>query len=294
MRIKKIGILLITIIIFSITGLSILVSSFKQIGFNEYGLKQDIWTKEISEEIYEEGFYFIGPFYDFLRFPSTYQTIEFTSAPIADDVPLRTQTKDGLQVKVDVSFQFRFRKADILDLYSQYGNDYKNYFIRVSRSALREVCGEFSAIQFYASRSIVNIAMKNALNDSLASLVDVGEFQLRDIDLPNSFEAATEELEVARIQIEIAQYAQKAAIIEAQTLIIQAQANANITIIGAQAAAEALNITLTAEGLLLTELAATIGLNSTELLTYLWIQAILEHDSSYLIIGENTPILWEL
>ncbi len=288
------GIFAIFVLVLGITSVSILVCSFEQIDFNEYGLKQNIWTREFSEEIYEEGLYYIDPLHTFLRFPSTWQTIEFTPDFYSDDIPLSTQTKDGLEVTVDVSFQFRLRKQDLLILYSSYGMDYKDYFIRVSRSALREVCGEFSAIEFYANRSIVNLVMKTSLNDSLASLIEVGEFQLRDIDLPDSFEAATEELEVARIQIQIAQYAQEATIIEAQTLIIQAQADANITIIDAQAAADALNITLTAEGLLLAELAAAIGLNSTELLTYLWIQAILEHDSSYLIIGENTPILWEL
>jgi len=288
------GIFAIFVLVLGITSVSILVCSFEQIDFNEYGLKQNIWTREFSEEIYEEGLYYIDPLHTFLRFPSTWQTIEFTPDFYSDDIPLSTQTKDGLEVTVDVSFQFRLRKQDLLMLYSSYGMDYKDYFIRVSRSALREVCGEFSAIEFYANRSIVNLVMKTSLNDSLASLIEVGEFQLRDIDLPDSFEAATEELEVARIQIQIAQYAQEATIIEAQTLIIQAQADANITIIDAQAAADALNITLTAEGLLLAELAAAIGLNSTELLTYLWIQAILEHDSSYLIIGENTPILWEL
>lgn len=288
------GLFAIFLLVSGISIVTILVCSFEQIDFNEYGLKQNIWTREISEEIYEEGFYYIDPFHTFLRFQSTWQTIEFTPDFSSDDIPLSTQTKDGLEVTVDVSFQFRLRKQDLLELYSSYGMDYRDYFIRVARSALREVCGEFSAIEFYATRSKVNLAMKTSLNDSLASLMDVGEFQLRDIDLPDSFEAATEELEVARIQIQIEQYAQEAAIIEAQTLIFQAQADANITIIDAQAAADALDITLTAEGILLSELATAVGLNSTELLTYLWIQAILEHDSSYLIIGENTPILWEL
>lgn len=300
----KIGAVLIALIIFAGILSSVIYNSFEQIDYNEYGLKKNLLTNEIEEQIYEEGLYFIGIFYDFLKFPSTWATIEFSYDPDADDIPLTAHTKDGLQVVIETSFQFRLNKSDILNLYSQFGMDYKNYFRMVARSAIRDICGQFSAMEFYANRSDVIVAMGNTLFDSLAE-VEIGGFQLRNIDLPNSFEQATEELEVARIDIEIAEYAQQAAIIEAQTLVLQAQAQANITIIeaqaeadssiiAAQAAAEALNITLTQEGLLLAQLANMTGLNSTELLTYLWIQAILEHDSSYLIIGDNTPILFEL
>ena len=80
----------------------------------------------------------------------------------------------------------------------------------------------------------------------------------------------------------IAQYEQEAAIIRAQTAIIEAQAQANITLLQANASAEAfliqinaeakaVNITLTAEALAYYALAQTLGLNSTELLSYLWI-----------------------
>lgn len=307
-KVKKyltIGAILIVMIIFAGILSSVIANSFEQIDYNEFGLKKNLLTNEIEEQVYEEGLYFIGIFYDFLKFPGTWSTIEFSHDLDADDIPLTAHTKDGLQVVIETSFQFRLNKSDILFLYGQFGMDYKDYFRRVARSAIRDICGQFSAMEFYANRSDVIIAMGDTLFDNLAELIEVGAFQLRNIDLPNSFEQATEQLEVARIEIEIAGYAQQAAIIEAQTLVLQAQAQANITIIeaqaeanssiiAAQAAAEALNITLTQEGLLLAQLANMTGLNSTELLTYLWIQAILEHDSSYLIIGENTPILFEL
>ena len=68
----------------------------------------------------------------------------------------------------------------------------------------------------------------------------------------------------------------------------------NITIIEAQAAAQALNITITAEGEALFNLAQTLGLNQTELLIYLWINALEELDDTYLIIGMDTPTILDL
>ena len=106
-------------------------------------------------------------------------------------------------------------------------------------------------------------------------------------------------------QYQIALYEQEAAIVRAQTEIIEAQADANITILTARAdaeayilnmnaQAEAINVTLTAEKMAYYAMGQQLNLTSSELLALLWVMAIQDHDESTLIIGTNTPILIEL
>ena len=59
----------------------------------------------------------------------------------------------------------------------------------------------------------------------------------------------------------------------------------------AKAVADQLNITITAQGMAFFEVATQLGLNQTEILTYMFIQAIMEHDESLLIIGDSSPLL---
>ena len=134
--------------------------------------------------------------------------------------------------------------------------------------------------------------------------INIPAYQLLQIDLPNTFEDALERAEVARQEIEIAKLQQEKALIEAETKILEAQAQYNVTLINAQAEAdafltiiqaqaEAVNITLTAERDSYYGLAQALNMTTTELLTYMWIQALAEigEMGNLIIIGENTPFI---
>lgn len=272
---------LVSILLLITIGFSLTVFSFKQVNFNRYGLKQNIFTKEIDKQVYTEGLHLVGFWNEFIIFPSTYITIEFTPSRFADDIPISVQTKNGLLVKIDLSFQFRIRKIDLLNIYSEYGTGIKSYIKAVSRSALREVVGTYNAETLYANRTEVNNAMSIALYNSINSIVEVGNFQLRAIDFPESFEHAVEQYEVWRVEVEIAQLEQQAELVRQATLTLVEQFSANRTIIQYQGLIEALEI-----------MKESLNMSTDDILTYLWIQTIREHDQSYLFIGlQDIPIL---
>lgn len=288
----KAYLLIIVLVAFVITGVVLLALSYAQVGYNEYALQQNTITNEIDDTVYEEGLFMIGFWNRLLKFPSTWQTIDFTPSPSASDIPLSAQTKDGLDITIDVSFQYRLNRSTILALYGEFGYDYEQMYVTVSRGELRDAASQWTAVEFFYNRSMVSTALGAVLENKEGTLFcDIGEFQLREITLPTAFETAIQQVVVAQQDIQAALYEQDAARIRAETLIIEAQADANITIIEADATAQALNITLTMEGQALFTFAQTVGFNTTELLTYQWIQAVLTHDESLLIIGADTPII---
>ena len=205
---------------------------------------------------------------------------------------------------MDISFNYQLRKADLIDLYRTFGNDYKDIYRAEGRSSLRDAAGQFNAIELFNNRTGVSALMEELLGSALEGMyADLVFFRLHDVSLPDEFEDALRRVQVAQQEAEVAFYEQEASRIRAETLIIEAQANANITILTAEAdataflinmkaQAEAVNISLAAEAAGYYIIATQLGLNSTELLTYLWIQAIMMHDSSLLIIGLDTPTIW--
>jgi len=280
---KQMRILIVGIII-AIPAIAIpttIFASYEKLSYNEYGLNVNNFDGTIENRVYEEGFHLIGILNDFIRFPSTWVTIEFSPSWDANDIPIVSQTRNGLFVDVDVSFQFRLRKSDVLQIYTEYGMDYLEYIEKVARSALRTVIGNYDAEQLYTNRTVVNSEMFDSMHASLDSIVEMGDFQLRDIEFPESFKEAVEEYEVWRIQTEIARQEQLAELIRQDTLTYIAEYTANRTMIEYEGLATALE-----------SLRQELNITQDQLLTYLWIETIEEHDESYLFIGlDQFPIL---
>ncbi|MHA2362816.1 MAG: prohibitin family protein [Candidatus Hodarchaeales archaeon] len=293
------GIIIAVIII----GIGFVFFSFQPLEYTKYGIAYNSINNQIDKsKVYESGLYFL-PAHRFIKFPKTLQIIEFSADPGADSGVMKSRTSDGLAVTLEISFQYQLIKEEIIDLYTEFGTDYKETFIRIGRDVVRDIAGEYTAIEFFSNRTFIGDQMHQQLDNDIREVhAIIPFFQLRNVDLPDAFENSIEQAEVARQDIQRATFEQQAAYIRAQTLILEAQAQANITLIDASAGAEAfliqidaqakaLNITLTQEALSYYALSQQLGFNSTELLAYLWIQAILEHDSSLLIIGGSSPIL---
>ncbi len=277
-------------------------SSLSKVDSTEIAIRKNFFTGRTDLETkYEEGLHWIGFSYTLIKFPRTAQLVTFNEGQDATDSVLTARTKDGLAIEIDVSFNYMLNIEDLDKLYMTYIEDYEHTYILTARSVLRDAVSAYTAIQFFEMRQNITIHMRETLDTALNEIyARIKDFQMTRFDLPDDFENALEQVQVAQQQYEIALHNQKAALVEAETqiflaqkmaeqLLIEANASAEAFLIQMRAQAEALNITVTVEAEMLKYLADTLGLNSTELLAYLWIQAILEHNSSLLIIGENTP-----
>lgn len=277
---------------------------YDKVDENEYGLLYSTWEKKLVDDtVYEGGRHFTGFMKEFITFPVTQQTIQFFTS---EGNSVNSRTLDGLEIFLDVSFQYQLQKDSIFNLYKQFGTNYEATFWRVARDVIRDTASSYDAIQFFTNRTLIGQVIEDnmvaELEGTYATLVPA--FQMLDISLPASFEDALERLEVAKREIEIATEQQAEALIRAETLIIEAEAEAQITILEAEAGAEAflimieaqaeaVDITLTQQTESYYALAQALNLTSAELLSYLWIQALTEvgENGNLIIIGENTPEL---
>ena len=76
----------------------------------QYGITYNKITKVIGKDVYISGRYLIGPFKNFIVYPSNLVIIEFSDQRKAVGEPLKTRTGEGLAISLHVSFQYKILK----------------------------------------------------------------------------------------------------------------------------------------------------------------------------------------
>lgn len=292
--------------------------SFGVLDPTQFALDYDTVNFQIADGVlYTGGRHFIGLGHQFIIFPNTLQTVRMGSVSAgegSDGETVKTssllaRTEDGLQVTLDISFQYRLTAdlEQIIKLYSDFQDNYRPAYVRIARNVLRDVASEFQAFQYFYNRTVVGAKMREVLNQALANhSAIVQAFQLLNVELPTRFSSAIEGTEVARQAIENARYQQDVARTEANTrveeakrqaLIIALEANATAQSTTLQAAADA-NITLRqmqAETTAYRTIQDELAFDEDQLLSYVWLKAIqTRRPTSENVIGVAKPAVLEV
>merc|ERR1711871_652510 len=129
-------------------------------------------------------------------------------------------SKDGVRINVDASFQFVPQKSMVRSLTLMYKSfeDYEKVVNVQARSSIRHGCRNVTALEFQTQRSAVREKLETELITDVTKLhSDVFDVQLRNIDRPQAYEAAVSEKETARADIDLAKNQRKQENVKAQT-----------------------------------------------------------------------------
>lgn len=201
---------------------------------------------------------------------------------------IKTQSKDGLSVEVDVTVRWRLAPSGVIRLYELYPQmDYQDrLIIPTIREVVRNVVPEYYGIQIFEQRQALDASIAIAMEEAFSSLPSIGdvilydEMNMRGIELPNQFVQAIEDkLSAEQSAAAALFYAEEIVTLaqaDADALIISALAIANATLIQANASAQAVFIQAQSIGDAVALLANITGTeNATQIaMMYLWIQAL--------------------
>jgi len=172
-------------------------------------------------------------------------------------------SRDQLEMQIDLTIRWRLDVSKVRQLYENYPmlNWKETTIASIVREQIRLTTKEFSAVQTIEQRDLVRAKIAEAIftkleaEPSLAGAVINFEFELRNIDYPESYTRAIEEKLAAEQQKLQAEY-------EAQRKIVLAQAEAQALLIAANATAQ--SKVIEAEGLQLAIQAIVADANMTE------------------------------
>lgn len=268
-----------------------------------YGIRYNSFNKAAqTEEVYIPGRYFIGPWNSFLLFPSNVQTIEFANEPglAVSGIryePLHTRTKEGLGLHLQVSLQYRLRKAHVGKLYKEFNMNYAQVFISSLRDVLIKAASEYEATQLWQERDTVGLVMQNLVDKELGDMyAECWGLQLMVIDLPDLFEDSIVHTQVQKQSVRTRQNEQISARIHAETTVIKAeydrkvkvlmaQGHANYTFTTKQAQAHAQQKRIDTESDILAQVKDEIGLSPDGLVIYQKYGALDDLDMASVFFG---------
>ena len=220
----------------------LIIFGFASLEATEYGLNYSWISKNISPNVKENGLYFIGIGHSFIKFPKTVQTIEFSKQKTANKGPIQSRTSDGLEVTLEISFQYILTKDKIYELYNKYGSNYNYIFQNIAVHTLTEEATKYTAYNFFMDRGKIKDDFQYELNETFERLCysTIVFLQLRSVDLPSLFEESIKESEVKKQDILRAKAEQNKIMIEVDTKIKAAEYQKDVVINMAEGEAEAI------------------------------------------------------
>ena len=112
----------------AVGGIALLIlifTSIKTLEVNEVGLDYSGITKTIDSDIYGAGIHLLGVGHSFIIYPTTVQHYEFSRTKGADGPKIRSRTKEGLEVELEISFQYIYQVNKVYELYMRFAENYK-------------------------------------------------------------------------------------------------------------------------------------------------------------------------
>jgi regulator of protease activity HflC (stomatin/prohibitin superfamily) len=265
-----------------VTGAVLLICGFSSLEATEYGLDYSWISKTISPEVKENGLYFIGIGHSFIHFPKNLQTIEFSNDRTAVRKPIESRTSDGLEVTLEISFQYILLPEKLFELYNTFGPNYDKIFTNVAVDLLTEEATKYTAYDFFMDRGRIKTDFQLSLDKIFKDICfsNISFLQLRNVDLPNLFEQSIQESEVKKQDIQKANAELNKVTVEIDTRVKAAEFQKNVTINLAKGEAGAIQQENEAQVASLTQVQAAqgeaykklkenLGMTNTELLNYI-------------------------
>eukprot|EP00440_Ansanella_granifera_P073146 gb/GFBE01079373.1/.p1 GENE.gb/GFBE01079373.1/~~gb/GFBE01079373.1/.p1 ORF type:complete len:309 (+),score=85.86 gb/GFBE01079373.1/:1-927(+) len=273
-------------------------TSFASLEYTELGLNYSLVTSSVDPKGFSAGLYFLGVGHSFIKFPSTVQTIQFSFEGDSAGPPLRSRTSDGLEVALEISFQYQLNVTTLYDLYRKFGEDYEPIYVNMAMDLLTTSATKYNATGFFNDRQTIALGMEDELKGHFGqeAFAEVPFFQLRSVSLPAPFEHAIQDTEVQKQDIQTATAEKGNQEVQMQTKVLQAQQQAQAIALAANASAQ--SVLLNAEAYvqqfkLSQELQAEsfkllydkLGHNETLLLEYMRVRAMRDHPDQLSVVG---------
>mmetsp|Transcript_2869 Transcript_2869/g.4100 ORF Transcript_2869/g.4100 Transcript_2869/m.4100 type:complete len:399 (-) Transcript_2869:12-1208(-) len=222
----KIGI---AVLIVVITGIVLLAISLQKVPNTEYGIEYNIHSKQLEDAAKSGGLFIGPPGFRFVKFPSTYITVDLDNRSCV--------SRDGLIVLFSVTFQYQMTAENMFPAVQKY-RDFDKWAEVVEQagiSAIHHSCSEFQISNFQNKRGEIQSVMEDNLrlklegdpeNDLEGVFAVAISLQLRNLKLPDAYNAAVADKQSAEEDIALAQNQRKQETTKARTTLLSAQEEA--------------------------------------------------------------------
>jgi len=211
--------------------------SIVQLGQKKYGLSRDKVNGVVDlTTTYRPGRYLLGFWREFVEFPSTLSTIEFSDeepeAGVLHQNVLRTRDQDGKQVYLDVSIQYKLIPEEVGSLYRDMMTYYEDIYIAALRDVLAKVANTFAIHEIWEDYETISNAMKAKCEEVLAARHAMcWDLQIWRVRLGSRYESKLVATQVRKQAQRTQEERKNAALVRAETEVVLASYRRNKTVV---------------------------------------------------------------
>lgn len=263
-----------------------------------------------TSQTYFGGRLFVGIGRTFIKFPITLQTVylgNWFDKDSRNGDSVKCRTLDGMVIYTDVSLSYAIKREpqDLIRLYRDVGDGenggWEDLYTKMTQHAIRDVTSKFMAFQFFTERNVISESMKTRINTDLQRVyADVHQFELVNMEIPDTFGIAIEMTQVAAQDILQARAENQVAIIDAQSELAVRTAQSEILVKNADADAFALLRTAEAKAASIKahmesqvagfkQLAIDLNMTTKQLLAYQFVTTVQESAASDFLLNMPYP-----
>jgi regulator of protease activity HflC (stomatin/prohibitin superfamily) len=221
------------LIILVFTGVVALFAfNYDHVEQDEFAVVMNSYTMNFRGNVYNQGIYILAPGDELIRFKRTLQSIELGE--------MDCLTKDEVLIDLHVATQFQYNSEDLIPfvlLKFESDHKYKIFIASIMRSIILNTCLQFTALQYYEKRALVDLAMYKNLVDTINSRgfgFTVEYFQLVDIQYPKEYMDILHEKQNIKQNLVTAENHRTSSLIAATTAKLEAERTASINLINAR------------------------------------------------------------
>lgn len=220
-----------------IIAITLIAQSIQSIEPGNKGVVFYKWGDGLDDvTVLDEGVQIIAPWNELIVYDVRQKNV---------DLSMSVLDKNGLEVGIDISVLYNPMPLSIGKLHNEIGRDYESIIVVPrSRSAGREVAGEFNSEELYSSKrdllqTNIELLLQDKFNENYISLVDV---LIRDVNLPAVIKKAIENKQEQDQKNELAEKLESEATSKANATIAFAEGVKQSKILEAQGEAESIRL----------------------------------------------------
>ena len=231
MRIKISALLSFCWVVVIIVGALFLLLTNYYVEQNEYAVVMNKWTMQFHSNVYTQGLYFLGPGVEVIPFERTLRNLELGRTDCL--------TRDEVLVDLTVALQYQYDEKQLIPfILETFGTEkkYVEFLTGSARSIILNTCLEFTALEYYEIRSVIDSEMFSNLNENINKKhmgCTIEYFQLVDIKYPKEYITILHDKQNIKQDLITAENHRSTEEIRARTTLLEAQRTASINLINA-------------------------------------------------------------
>lgn len=287
---------------------SIVIGGLKVIEPTQYGLLKKVGGAVDLDKVYTGGRHYIGPLQSFITFPRERLTLSYGPNSNDDQVSILARTgadqsavsSGGQPVTLSVSFQYTLVPELIPQLFQTFGSLWETSYLRFAQQAITNVAQLYTPRMFWEDRAAIERAMFLAINETIYTqgFAVVPHLQLRSVGFQGAYETTIIDIQVQKQLEQTKRYQLLVTEVEKEIDVLQAETDATITEINAdatrqrdiivgQANADALEREQSTRATMYRRMRDHLGWEGRDFLAYAKMKALNAQPQGNVVVGVN-------